>query len=81
MRSLDTQTEANQVLLKLIRKKTCADKVQEVFDAYSTGRLLAMAGIRQRCPEATDQEVWEKWAQQHLGATLYKEVYGNISRS
>jgi len=80
MKSIDTQTEATQVLLELIRKKSYADKVHEVFDAYSTGRLLAMAGIRQRCPEATDQEVWETWAQQHLGATLYKEVYGKISR-
>jgi hypothetical protein len=80
MKSSDTQREANQVLLKLIRKKTYADKVYEIFDAYSTGRLLAMAGIRQRYPEATDREVWEKWAQQHLGATLYKEVYGNISK-
>ena len=81
MRSSDTQSDASQMLLKLIRKKTYADKVYEVFDAYSTGRLLAMAGIKQRCPQATDQEVWEKWAQQHLGTALYKEVYGNISRS
>ena len=81
MKSSDTQTEANQVLLRLIRKKTYADKVREVFEAYSTGRTLAMAGIKHRYPEATDRDVWEKWAQQHLGAALYKEVYGNTSRS
>ncbi len=81
MNSSDTQKEAREVLLKLIRKKTYADKVYEVFDAYSTGRLLAMAGIRQRYPQATDREVWEKWAQQHLGTPLYKKVYGNTSRS
>ena len=81
MKSSDTQTEANRVLIQLIRNKTYADKVREVFDAYSTGRLLAMAGIKHRCPEATDQEVCEQWAQQHLGSTLYKEVYGNTSRS
>ncbi len=77
----DIRKEAGQVLLRLIREKTYADKVYEVFDAYNTGRLLATAGIRQRYPEATDQEVWEKWAQQHLGAVLYKEVYGDICKS
>jgi len=81
MKPLDTQTEAYQVLLKLIRQKTHADKVHEVFDVYHTGRVLAMAGIRQRCPEATDKEIWQKWAQQHLGTTLYREVYGSISTS
>jgi hypothetical protein len=81
MEPSDTDEQAYQVQLELIRKKTCADKVCEVFDAYSTGRLLAMAGIKQRCPQASDKEVWEKWAQQHLGTALFKEVYGNHSRS
>ena len=69
------------MLLQLIREKTYADKVREVFDAYHTGRLLAMAGIRQRCPEASDEEVRRQWVQQHLGTSLYREVYGSISAS
>ena len=84
--TLNAMSNADRHLIRFIGEVAVSGKselvrVYEVFDAYSTGRLLAMAGIKQRYPQATDREVWEKWAQQHLGAALYEEVYGNISRS
>ncbi len=75
MRPLDTNVQAQALLIRLIREKSPAQKIHEIFDAYHTGQKLAMAGIRQRYPQATEQEVWTAWAKQHLG-TLFEKVYG-----
>jgi hypothetical protein len=73
----DTSPEAQEVLANIYRKMTPAEKLLRVFDAYRTGKLLAVAGIRMRNPDATDEQVWHLWAKQHLGEKLYNEVYGN----
>lgn len=73
----DTSPEAQGVLEDIYRKMTPAEKLIRVFDAYRTGKLLAMAGIRMRYPDATGDEVWHLWAKQHLGEKLYNEVYGH----
>ena len=76
MKPLDTDSQAQEVLIRLIRRKSFAQKIQDIFDAYHTGQQLAMAGIRQRYAQATEQEVWNMWARQHLGNSLYEQVYG-----
>jgi len=48
-----------------------------LFDAYHTGRILAMAGIRMLRPTATEAEIRQIWIRQHLGEKLFSEVYGN----
>jgi len=44
----DTSPEAQQVLIDLYRKMPPGEKFRRVFDAYETGKMLAMAGLRQR---------------------------------
>ncbi len=73
----DTTSEARDVQYDLYRRMSPAKKMQLISDAYHTGQLLAMAGIRMRHPEATEEEVWHIWAKRHLGEELYKKVYGN----
>lgn len=78
MKPSDTDSQAREVLVRLIREKSPAQKIHEIFSAYHTGQQLAMAGIRQRYPLATEQDVWQMWARQHLGA-LFEQVYGESS--
>jgi hypothetical protein len=72
----DTSPEAHQVLIWLYCQMPAEKKLNLVFDAYETGRQLAMAGLRQRHPQASDKEIWRLWARQHLGEDLFNAVYG-----
>ena len=76
MRISDTSAQARQVQLELYRRMSPARKIELIFDAYRTGRLLAMAGIRMLNPAATDKQLWHIWAKRHLGEDLYDKVYG-----
>jgi hypothetical protein len=72
----DTTPEAIEVQYDLYRRMSPAKKIELVFDAYRTGRLLSMAGIRTQNPSASEDEVWHIWAKRHLGEGLYNKVYG-----
>jgi len=76
MRISDTSAQARQVQLELYRRMSPARKIELIFDAYRTGRLLAIAGIRMLNPTATDKQLWHLWAKRHLGEDLYDKVYG-----
>jgi len=73
----DTSTEARKVICELYRRMSPARKIELVFDAYRTGQILSMAGIRMQYPSASEKEVWHIWAKRHLGEQLYKKVYGS----
>ena len=72
----DTSPEARRVVCEIYRKMTPARKFELIAQAYEFGKSLAMAGIRLRYPGATDAEVREMWARQHLGDELYEKAYG-----
>ncbi len=76
----DTSPEALRVLYDLYRRMSPARKFQLVFDTYEMGKQLAMAGLRMRHPDATREELWRLWAQQHLGQGLFEKVYGTSAR-
>ena len=76
MKISDTTPEARQVQFELYRRMSPARKIELIFDAYHTGRLLAMAGIRLLNPTATEKQLWHIWAKKHLGEELYNKVYG-----
>ncbi len=71
----DTSKDANDVLVSIYRKMTPEEKLLRIFDAYETGRKLAMAGLRERFPLADEAELQKLWKKQHLGEELYKKVY------
>lgn len=76
MISRDTSKQSDAAVTQLYRKMTTAKKAELLFDAMRMGQQLAMAGLRQRHPDADEQQIWHLWARQHLGAKLYEEVYG-----
>jgi len=71
----DTSKDANNVLVSIYRKMTPEEKFLRIFDAYETGKKLAMAGLRERFPLADEAELQKLWKKQHLGEELYKKVY------
>jgi len=72
----DTSPEAQRVQDDIYRRMSPARKFQLVFHTYEMGRQLAIAGLRMRHPDATEEELWRLWAQQHLGRELFEEAYG-----
>ena len=79
MGGTDTTPEARRVQYDLYRQMSAAQKMRLVFDAYRMGKLLAMAGLRQRHPSASDEEIWHMWARQYLGDELYNKAYGTAT--
>ena len=75
----DTTKQANQVLLGIYRGMSSSSKGDLIFDAYRTGRELAMAGLRESHPQASEEKIWHLWAKHHLGKKLFKDVYGAIA--
>ena len=75
MTASDTSTEVQEVLYRLYRNMTMAQKAQRVFSAYRMGKMLSMAGIRMDHPGATEEQVWHLWARRHLGDELYERIY------
>lgn len=71
----DTSAESERILLRLYRKMTTAQKARRVFSAYRMGKMLTIAGIRVKYPDASDEEIWHLWARRHLGDDLYRKVY------
>jgi hypothetical protein len=76
MNITDTTIEARQVMCDIYRRMSPAKKIELVFDAYRTGQILSMAGIRKQYPSVSENEVWHIWAKRHLGEELYNKVYG-----
>jgi hypothetical protein len=72
----DTSPEARRVQCELYRRMSPARKFELLFHTYEMGKQLALAGLRMRHPDASQEELWRLWAQQHLGRDLFEKVYG-----
>ncbi len=76
MKPKDTTDNAREVLFQSYRKMSVRVKTMRIFDAYQTGRILAMAGLRESHPDATEEQIWYLWAKRHLGEKLFNSAYG-----
>lgn len=76
MRPADTSPEAWQVWLELVRKMTPAERLQRALQYSQIVRELAKAGIREAHPNASEREVFLRFAQRQLGDNLFRKVYG-----
>jgi len=74
----DTRPEAEAVLLRLLRDAPPWRKLHMVSQLNQTVRTLALAGLRQRYPEATPQELRRRLADLLLGSDLARRVYGPL---
>jgi hypothetical protein len=77
MRPADTTPEAWEVLTTLQQRMSPSEKMQLAFEWSEVIRQFAEAGLRQRYPEATEREIFLRFARQTLGEELFRQVYGN----
>lgn len=75
-RLTDTSPEVEAVLINLLRQAPPWRKLKMLRDLNTTARRLAVSGIRQRYPNATDAEVKRHLADLCLGEQLAATVYG-----
>lgn len=72
----DTSPEAERVQIEGLRSLPIWRKLQIVSDLTMTVRKLAMAGLRERFPEAGPEELRRRLATLCLGRELAAKVYG-----
>jgi hypothetical protein len=72
----NTQKKLKEIKYELYRNMSPTQKLRILSNAYCLGQSLAIAGIRFRYPNASEKEVKQIWAKEHLGEELYDKVYG-----
>jgi len=78
--SRDTSPEARRILIELLRKKTPAEKLAMVADAFETARELTMTGLRLRHPGASPSELQVLYLEHMLGPELACRVVAKRGR-
>ncbi len=79
--SRDTAPEAEAVQLEIFRRMPGRKKLELVEEANRSARELALAGLRQRHPEAGPDELFRRLMDLTLGEDLAERVYGPLSTS
>ena len=72
----DTSKDAEAVLIEFLRRAPAWRKFKMVGDLNATVKHFAVMGIRERHPEATEQEVKRHVTDILLGKELVAKVYG-----
>lgn len=75
----DTAPEAEVILFKLWREAPAWRKLEMMEGLNRAARQLALAGLRQRFPNASTQELRRRLAAITLGEELATRVYGPIT--
>ena len=72
----DTSPEAERVLIDLLRQAPAWRKLRMVNQLNASVRTLALSGLRQRYPQATEAELRRHLADMLLGPELAARAYG-----
>ncbi len=75
----DTAAEAEAVLIDLLRQAPAWQKMQQVEAMNDLVRRLALSGLRQRHPTASEAALRRRLADLALGAELAETAYGPLS--
>jgi len=78
--SADTNPKAEQVQIELLRRTPAWRKIQMVAEVNETIKTLALNGLRQRNPNASEGQLRRMLADLILGETLAAQVYGPITK-
>jgi hypothetical protein len=78
MRPLDTDPDAHRVHIELMRRAPGWRKLELAGQLGETLKTLALAGLRERHPDATDEEIRRRLADILLGSELATTVYGPL---
>ena len=74
----DTTTEAEAVLVDLIRQAPPWRRLDLVWQLNATVRALAESGLRQRYPQDPPEKIQRRLANLLLGEELALRVYGPL---
>jgi hypothetical protein len=72
----DTSEDADRRQFEILRQMTSSQKAKLMTDLTMMAQRLAFAGLRERHPEATDDEIWLRLAARRLGRDVVLKVYG-----
>jgi hypothetical protein len=76
----DTSRSAEQLQVEIWRALTSVQIAGLIAGASSAARTLAIAGLRERYPAASDRELLIRYAALTLGPVLARRVYPEIDR-
>jgi hypothetical protein len=74
--SLDTSEKIDRLQFARYREMSVEEKAQIVSELNEMVQRLAFAGMRERYPDATDDEIWLRLASLRLGRETVRKVYG-----
>ena len=72
----DTDPETDRVLTELLRKAPVWRKMEMLAELNRTANQLALEGLRDRFPNATEAELKRNLADLLLGTELAEKAYG-----
>src|SRR5262245_11866434 len=72
--SRDTAPEVRRIMIEILRKKSPAEKLAMVDDAFRSARELTMTGLRMRHPGATASELEGLYLRHLLGPEPARKV-------
>jgi len=72
----DTHPEMEALQIQLWRQASPTRKMDMLAQLNQAARLLALAGLRARYPQATEAELRRRLADLLLGKELARKVYG-----
>ena len=75
----DTSPEIERMLFAYWRDAPAAEKWQRMVELNHRARVLALAGLRRRHPDASEEEIRRRLADLLLGPELAARVYGPLT--
>jgi len=76
--SSDTHPKMEALQIRLLRQAPPWRKMEMLAHLNAAARLLALSGLRQRYPNASESELRRRLAGILLGEDLASKVYGNL---
>ncbi len=79
--SFDTTPEAEDLIFKLLDKRSPAERLQMVSQMNATVRTLAMSGLRERYPHDTDAQLRIRLVELLYGVDIADEFAKKLKNS
>ena len=77
----DTDREVEEILFAAYRVMPPWEKIRRVSELSRACSMLALAGLRERHPHASEAELRRRLAEMHLGSELLAEVEAAVQSS
>jgi hypothetical protein len=77
----DTDPKIERMQIELWRQASPTRKMHMLAQLNTSARILALAGLRSRFPDATETELRRRLADLTLGEELARRVYGEIKHA